>query len=79
VNAICADLTACADNLDCDGGNICATNTCCPAPSEEKPGICLVGECTNPAAMLIHMATKQRRNYIGGDTAAWSGWGEQIL
>ena len=74
-NIICSAATACKDNTDCNGGSICATNTCCPAPSQAKPGICLAGQCANPANKLRRMAA-MRRNYVGGDTAAWMGFGE---
>lgn len=74
-NAVCAGRQTCNDNKDCDIGSICATKTCCPAG--DKPGICLIGTCSNPGAKLIRMAAMLRREqYIGGDTAAWSAyWG----
>ncbi|RKF45064.1 hypothetical protein GcM3_224005 [Golovinomyces cichoracearum] len=58
-NAICSGLTACATDLDCVGGssgNICAISTCCPRYSDEMPGVCLEGQCSNPARKLIQLS-----------------------
>ncbi|CZR51943.1 uncharacterized protein PAC_01820 [Phialocephala subalpina] len=58
-NALCDGSTPCATDADCGSGatgNICAVNTCCPQPSNDKPGICLQGQCGNPAKKLMMMA-----------------------
>ncbi|RKF65931.1 hypothetical protein OnM2_001009 [Erysiphe neolycopersici] len=70
-NAVCAGLTACANDSDCAGessGNICAVSTCCPAFSPEKPGVCLAGQCSNPAQKLAMMS---KFRSMKGSTAAF--------
>ncbi|KAG9242832.1 hypothetical protein BJ878DRAFT_148573 [Calycina marina] len=68
-NAVCAAATACASDKDCGNGSICAKDTCCLAPSPELPGICLVGECFNPADKLRSLS-RMRRSDLSGGTAA---------
>lgn len=70
-NAICSGLTACAKDSDCSGdssGNICAVSTCCPVFSPEKPGVCLAGQCSNPARKLAMMS---KFRSMKGSTAAF--------
>ncbi|KAF8864807.1 hypothetical protein BDZ45DRAFT_493924 [Acephala macrosclerotiorum] len=55
-NALCDGSTPCATDGDCNSGSICAVNTCCPQPSNEKPGICLTAQCVNPSRKLMMMA-----------------------
>ncbi|PSS22218.1 hypothetical protein M430DRAFT_49369 [Amorphotheca resinae ATCC 22711] len=73
-DALCSGITSCANDDDCAGGSICAMNTCCPAPSAEQPGVCLVGECGNPATKLARMASAVRRSPLGVNTAGRRGY-----
>lgn len=74
-NAVCSGLTSCKGDKDCGTGNgmICALNTCCLAPSSDKPGVCLNGECANPSMNLMRMARMARRENEWDNTAAWLG------
>ena len=69
INAVCFSATACNNDRDCNSGSICAKETCCPPPSEDKPGICLLGECDNPASQLIVLSKIQHSNSRGGTAA----------
>ena len=53
-------------------GDVCAVNTCCPAPEKHKPGICLKGECANSAAKLVRAARTTGLSQWE-NTAAWGG------
>jgi hypothetical protein len=68
-------LVACAGVGDCGAGNgmICALNTCCPASSVGKPGVCLSGECVNPSQVLRRLVREREGESRWVDTAAWVG------
>jgi hypothetical protein len=61
-------------NSGSGNGMICVLNTCCPKPTVDKPGVCLSGECANPATKLMRMARMMRRENEWEETAAWLGF-----
>jgi len=70
VNAVCFGANACNTDKDCRNGSICAKETCCPPPSDDKPGICLLGECSNPLSKLSVLSRVQNSD-TSGRTAAF--------
>lgn len=63
----------CSVDSDCGvgTGSLCALKTCCPVV-EGLPGVCLVGECKNPARSgALMMGRAGIRSSDLERTAAW--------